>query len=101
MSAAAWYVIAYDIRDPRRLSKVHRFLRTCGYPLQKSVFAWQGDHRQLRELQQQLTKLIRPSVDDLRGYPVLAGRQLLWWGSQPLPVGVIDESAPKIALQQR
>lgn len=99
MSAAAWYIIAYDICDPRRLRKVQRFLRTCGYPLQHSVFAWHGDHRQLHELKKQLQKMIRPSVDDLRGYPVLAGHELLWWGSLPLPAGIIDESAPKIALQ--
>ena len=99
MSAAAWYIISYDISDPRRLQKVQRFLRACGYPLQKSVFAWHGDHRQLQQLQHQLKKLIQPSVDDLRGYPVLSGHQLLWWGSLPLPVGVIDESAPKIDLQ--
>lgn len=99
MSEAQWYVIAYDIREPRRLRKVQRCLRGCGYALQESVFAWQGDNRQLRELQKRLSALIRAEVDDVRGYPVMKGQGILWWGNLPLPGGVIDEDAPRIELQ--
>ncbi|WP_152484448.1 CRISPR-associated endonuclease Cas2 [Halomonas sp. THAF5a] len=100
MSEVQWYVIAYDIREPRRLRKVQRLLRTCGYALQESVFAWQGDHRQLRELQRRLRALIKAEVDDVRGYPVRMGQGILWWGNLPLPSGVIDEAAPRFELQQ-
>lgn len=99
MSAPAWYLIAYDVRDPKRLRRVQRYLRTCAYALQESVFAWQGDHRQLAELKQQLTRLIRPSEDDVRGYPVPEGQAILWWGNLPMPQGIVDEGAPRLDLQ--
>lgn len=99
MSSASWYIIAYDIRDPRRLRRVQQFLRTCCYPLQRSVFAWYGDHRQLVALQRELTRRIKPSEDDVRGYPVWANTPLLWWGRPPLPDGIVVEGAPAIARQ--
>lgn len=99
MSSASWYVIAYDVRDPKRLRRVQRYLRTCAYALQESVFAWQGDQRQLAELKQQLARLIRESEDDVRGYPVPDGQAILWWGNLPMPSGIVDESAPCIDLQ--
>lgn len=99
MSAPSWYLIAYDVRDPKRLRRVQRYLRTCAYALQESVFAWQGNQRQLAELKQQLTRLIRQSEDDVRGYPVPDGQAILWWGNSPMPLGIVDECAPPIDLQ--
>jgi CRISPR-associated protein Cas2 len=32
------YLVAYDIRDPKRLRAVHRLLKANGYPVQYSVF---------------------------------------------------------------
>ena len=32
------YVVAYDIREPRRLRKVHSTMKAFGYALQYSVF---------------------------------------------------------------
>lgn len=32
------YLVAYDIRDPRRLRRVHRLLKAYGEPWQLSVF---------------------------------------------------------------
>jgi CRISPR-associated protein Cas2 len=32
------YLLAYDIRDPRRLRRVHQVAKAWGYPLQYSVF---------------------------------------------------------------
>lgn len=101
MSDTAWYVIAYDIRDPQRLRRVQRLLRSCGYTLQESVFAWEGDHRQLADLKQQLLRLIRENEDDVRGYPMLAGHDILWWGALVLPLGIVDESSPRIDRQTR
>ncbi|HFQ90150.1 MAG TPA: CRISPR-associated endonuclease Cas2, partial [Desulfobulbus sp.] len=33
-----WYLLAYDIRNPRRLQRTHAFVKKLGIPLQKSVF---------------------------------------------------------------
>lgn len=32
------YLVAYDIRDPRRLRRIHRLLKAYGEPWQYSVF---------------------------------------------------------------
>jgi len=32
------YLVAYDIRDPKRLREVHSGMKRFGYPLQYSVF---------------------------------------------------------------
>ncbi|MHB8219488.1 MAG: CRISPR-associated endonuclease Cas2 [Acidimicrobiales bacterium] len=32
------YLVAYDIRQPKRLRAVHRLLKANGYPVQYSVF---------------------------------------------------------------
>lgn len=38
MAGRIRYLVAYDIRDPRRLRRVHKIAKTYGYPLQYSVF---------------------------------------------------------------
>lgn len=32
------YLVAYDVRDPRRLRRVHQVAKDYGYPLQYSLF---------------------------------------------------------------
>ncbi len=63
-----WYLIQYDIRDARRGQRVYRFLKTCAFSLQESVFAWQGTNAELAVLQQHLKRLINAKEDDIRGY---------------------------------
>ena len=99
MSEPRWYLIAYDIRSPRRLRKVQHHLRACGYPLQESVFAWHGNRRELVKLQQALKALINESEDDIRGYPILEETGILWWGCLPWPQGVHIEDAPPLHVQ--
>lgn len=70
-SKKTWYLIQYDIADPRRLARVHRLLKTCSFFVQESVCVWQGSSAELTLLQQQLKKLIKPSQDDIRGYRLL------------------------------
>lgn len=99
MSDTHWYVIAYDIRDARRLRRLQRFLRSCGHVLQESVFAWEGTQRELQVLKSEIARLIRASEDDVRGYPVCGGHGILWWGSLPMPQDIVVEAAPQIHWQ--
>lgn len=38
MAVRRRYLVAYDIRDPKRLRAVHKLLKANGYPVQYSVF---------------------------------------------------------------
>ena len=37
------WLVAYDIASPRRLARVHRYLKRHAIPVQYSVFVFHGD----------------------------------------------------------
>lgn len=51
-----WYVVSYDIRDPKRWRKAYKLLRGFGSRLQYSVFRCRLTARQLEELRWELEK---------------------------------------------
>lgn len=89
-----WYILCYDIRNVRRLQRVHKFLRTEAYALQESVFAWYGNQEEVERLQQELISRIKPSEDDFRGYRLPANRLIKFWGSSPFLDGILDNGYP-------
>lgn len=99
MSKPQWQLIVYDIRNEKRLRNVHRVLKGCAFTLQASVFVWYGDHRQLQRLKIELARHIKPTEDDVRGYPLLSDHGIVWCGKPLLPEGVHVEGFPR--LEQR
>lgn len=81
----SWYLIQYDIRNKARLQRVYRLLKSSAIPVQESVFAWQGTHTELEQLQQQLLQRINPTEDDIRGYRIRQPLQL--YGESPFIAG--------------
>ena len=67
---AGWYLIAYDIREPRRLRRVHRVLKRRALPVQESVFFFQGHEGALRRLLDEVAAAMHLGEDDLRAWPV-------------------------------
>lgn len=84
-----FYVVAYDIADPKRLMRVHRCLREQGLPLQYSVFNVCLTEKQLRSLLDQLDGLIEPCEDDIRVYPLPERRDCRMLGRQMFPDDVM------------
>lgn len=70
------YVIAYDITDPRRLTRVHRVLREEAFPVQYSVFLATLDTAAIDRLLARLGRLIDPRRDDVRAYPLPAAVEI-------------------------
>lgn len=70
MDINAWYLVAYDIADPRRLQRLHRQIRREGLAMQKSVFLVQRTPEGIAELMDDLASMIHRQQDDLRAYPV-------------------------------
>ncbi len=66
------HVIAYDIANPKRLLRVHRYLKKVALPVQYSVFLLDMDTRRLERVLSGLQPLIHERQDDVRVYPLPA-----------------------------
>ncbi len=83
------YLICYDIADPARLRRVHRFLRRHAYPLQYSVFVALMPEWRLVGLLADLAHYIDRRYDDVRAYPVPLRADAVLLGRSELPPGVL------------
>ena len=95
----ASYLICYDISEPKRLARLHRYLRRYALPLQYSVFLFVGDGRTLEGYLMAMRKLINEKEDDLRCYPLpqRGSRQCL--GCPVMPEGIFWSALPSEATQ--
>lgn len=59
------YLVAYDIRTPRRLRRVHRVAKDFGEPLQYSVFVCDLTSVELIHLRQRLLEEIKATEDSI------------------------------------
>jgi CRISPR-associated protein Cas2 len=72
MTTSLLYVIAYDIPNDRRRTKVHKTLCGFGEWTQYSLFECFLDARELVKLRAKLQALLDPSQDSVRIYPLCA-----------------------------
>lgn len=63
-----FYVIAYDIPDDRRRTRIHKILRGFGRWTQYSVFECHLTDKQLVLLRARLDRHIKPGEDSVRIY---------------------------------
>ena len=63
MSGLNCYVVSYDIREPKRLCKVHRAMKGFGEPVHYSVFRCDLTERGRVDMISVLTDLIAPDED--------------------------------------
>lgn len=66
------YVIAYDIPDDRRRTKVHKILCGFGSWTQYSLFECFLSKKELVQLKAKLAKHIQETQDSVRFYPLCA-----------------------------
>jgi CRISPR-associated protein Cas2 len=69
---ATCYVIAYDIPDDRRRTKVHKILSGFGTWTQYSLFECFLSKKELIQLRAKLAKHLREAQDSVRFYPLCA-----------------------------
>ena len=89
MARSGTYLIAYDIRDPKRLRKVERHLSKQARRVQYSVFAVDLTPAALDRLCRALGRLIDSRVDDVRVYPVPPGAYVEIDGPPASGLGVL------------
>ncbi|MBL1266005.1 CRISPR-associated endonuclease Cas2 [Candidatus Methylomicrobium oryzae] len=70
MSHVKRYLICYDIREPKRLRRLHRALRDVGEPKQYSVFEADLNESELATLLETVGALIDPEQDCVSLYPL-------------------------------
>lgn len=59
------YLVAYDIREDRRLRQVHLTMKHYGYPLQYSVFVCDLDFQEKLAMRVALGEIIAHAVDSI------------------------------------
>ncbi|HLA34216.1 MAG TPA: CRISPR-associated endonuclease Cas2 [Rhodocyclaceae bacterium] len=82
------FVICYDISNPRRLARLHRYLKDWAVPIQYSVFLLVGDERKLERCLADAVLLIDGREDDLRAYPLPSRGLKARLGKPALPEGI-------------
>lgn len=83
------YLIAYDIANPRRLSKVHRILKKQGLPVQYSVFTVVMTRPRLLRLLECIEQQIDIKEDDVRCYRLPDHSDTVTLGKQFFPKDVM------------
>jgi CRISPR-associated protein Cas2 len=93
------WLVAYDVADPRRLKRVHKYLRGHAVPVQYSVFVARCSPAKLGVMRASLAKLIASRDDDVRIYPIPEPAHLFVYGRKALPEGLrIIGDAPSMTL---
>jgi CRISPR-associated protein Cas2 len=69
MALKHWHLIAYDVRDAKRLRQVAKHLESYGNRVQYSIFRCRLDPRGLEKLHWELAKILS-SEDDLLIIPI-------------------------------
>ncbi len=73
------FLVCYDIANPKRLVRVHRYLKKQGMPLQYSVFLVQETGESMDQLLDDLSDIINAKKDDIRAYPINSPLNMLLW----------------------
>lgn len=77
-----WHILAYDIREEKRLRKVHYFLKKRGIALQKSIFLLHCSAEDLSLILQGVRERANIREDDIRLYPVSSPHSIWAAGKQ-------------------
>ena len=82
------YIVCYDISEPRRLQKVHRYVSNEAEFLQKSVYQLYANSKSLESFIRTIEKIICVDSDDVRIYPLSPQTKVEVWGKHGRCFGV-------------
>lgn len=88
------FLIAYDITDPRRLQRMHRYLSRVAVPIEYSVFFASEDPRRMLGILREAANRIDPRSDDLRCYPLPSRGLRARLGKATVPAGIYYSALP-------
>jgi CRISPR-associated protein Cas2 len=83
------YLVCYDIKKPRRLTRVLKLMKGKGIHLQYSVFHCSFTWPRLMEIKEKLSWIIEKKEDDVRIYPLPSEEKVIIMGcGDRVPNGV-------------
>lgn len=99
MNTGRGWLIAYDITEPKRLARLHRFLCRHAVPVQYSVFHFEGSAAAMGRLMADIEKRIDAETDDVRGYLLPENLQLhtIGRGGLPADTQLLSQASPGLA----
>jgi CRISPR/Cas system-associated endoribonuclease Cas2 len=100
MSAPHYWLVGYDIASPRRLRRVHRYLKKRAFPVQYSLFLLRGTLADLDRLLHDLAPLIHPRRDDVRAWLIPVSTHIETFGRGLAEDMVLVLRAPGAAAAQ-
>lgn len=100
LNASRSWLIAYDIANPRRLGKLHRFLIKNAMPIQYSVFHFEGSPGRMGQLMADIADRIDPDEDDVRAYMLPNPLQMVTLGRGSIPGDTMLLSGVSPSLQK-
>lgn len=77
-----WFVLAYDVRNEKRLRRLHYYLKKRALPLQRSVFLLHKKPSELNRMLQGVRERTHKNEDDVRLYPVVSPHSIWAAGQQ-------------------
>lgn len=83
------WIVCYDMKEPKRLRRVFKFLKSHGIPIQYSVFLVHASSNAIARFEVQLCKLIDRNEDDVRIYAIPKGSDPIIMGHALIPDGVL------------
>ncbi len=94
------WLITYDITEPRRLIRLHRFLVRQATPVQYSVFHFEGSAAQMGRLMADIARRIDSRTDDVRAYqlPERLNIDILGRGGLPGDTLLLSDASPELQL---
>jgi CRISPR-associated protein Cas2 len=87
--ASARWIVTYDIADPKRLTRLFKFLKKQGVPLQYSVFLVEASAVKMSSLVLQMKAMVDGQADDVRAYRLPENLWQVTLGASILPEDIL------------
>lgn len=96
-----WFIISYDIRLPKRLQRLQRWLKRHAFALQDSVFIFAGTLSAWEQLKRGIQNRIKTTEDDVRVYQLSRSSILTFYSASPWPEDIYFSGYPPFQVLNR
>lgn len=92
------WLIAYDIRQPARLQRVHKYCARLGHALQYSLFVADLNPDEVEKAKEEIAKRADADYDDVRFYALGNDPEGAWLGPLPGDDDIVIHGSPSANL---